>query len=959
MTSKLISVDGNYSLTNVPSNATLVFSFVGMQSQEVAVGNQTTINISMEEETIGLEEVVAIGYGTQRKETLTGSVTGTTNDELVRAPVIGVSNAIAGLLPGVVVSNRSGAPGNTSSILIRGRNTTGNNDPLVVVDGIPGYSGWQYINPDDIESISVLKDASAAIYGARAANGVILITTKRGKAGKPTFNYTLSEGLSQLTRVPEMADAVLYTEFVNEYRARFSQPPLYSEEDIQKFKAGNDPFYPNTDWYGETLKKFTSQRQHNLNMTGGTDKLNYLVSGSYSFQDGIFKNGDSYFSTYSLIARVDGEVNEYINVGFDINSAIDDNYSTGYPFSTLGTSLPTVPVYWPNGMPSSGVTAGANPDIQASEISGYSKGIDKRYSAKASVDIVIPWVQGLGADGYFVYINNTGFDKSWSKPYLTNSYSYSTQAYSVVKGGPQTPTLSETASNSSSTLTYFRVKYERRFNDHSINTFLAFEQSVGKSNYLSAGRRDFYSDVIDQIFAGGLDNQTTNGSASESARQNYFGRLNYGFKERYLLDVNFRYDGSSNFPEDKRWGFFPGVSVGWRISEENFMKDNFSGIDNLKLRGSYGQIGNDRVPSFQWLSTYSLGSTTGYTFGRSPITTLGLTAGVTPNPNITWEVAEITNIGLDMDLWSGLLGMSVDAFKQRRSNILAKRDLAIPGNTGLILPNENIGVVENKGVELELTHRRNVGDFNYSIAGNIAFSRNKIIDIDEATNIPEWQKMEGGVLGAPLLYKTVKIIRTQEELESVPVYPGTRVGDLQYEDVNDDGIISDADMVRINQSSTPEITFGANVNMAYKRFALWAHFSGQTRAWVQYHKYSKGAGHNSLKELLENRYTPGSMDSKYPIIPDSETRNMDINGFPSTFWQMDASFLRLKSLQLSYDIPEYMLSKVKINSMRVFLSGSNLFTLDKLKWYDPEGDRLIGDFYPQSKVYNLGLKISF
>ncbi|MDD4107740.1 MAG: SusC/RagA family TonB-linked outer membrane protein, partial [Prolixibacteraceae bacterium] len=645
--------------------------------------------------------------------------------------------------------------------------------------------------------------------------------------------------------------------------------------------------------------------------------------------------------------------------GFDINSAIDDNYNTGYPFSTLGTSLPTVPVYWPNGMPSSGVTAGSNPAVQASEESGYSKNIDKRYSAKASLDVVIPWVEGLGADGYFVYINNTGFDKSWSKPYLTNSYSHSTQSYSVVKGGPQTPTISETANNSSSTLTYFRVKYERRFNDHNINTFLAFEQSMGKSNYLSAGRRDFYSDVIDQIFAGGLDNQTTNGSASESARQNYFGRLNYGFKERYLLDINFRYDGSSNFPEDKRWGFFPGVSVGWRISEENFIRDNFNGIDNLKLRASYGQIGNDRVPSFQWLSTYALGSTTGYTFGRSPITTLGLTAGVTPNPSITWEVAEISNIGLDLDLWSGLLGMTLDAFKQRRSNILAKRDLAIPGNTGLKLPNENIGVVENKGLELELTHRRKVGDFNYSVGGNIAYSKNKIIDIDEATNIPEWQKREGGVLGAELLYRAVKIIRTQDELESIPVYPGTRVGDLQYEDVNDDGLISDADMVRVNQSSTPEITFGANLNLSYNRFSLWAHFSGQTRAWVQYHKYSKGAGHNSLKELLENRYTPGSMDSKYPIIPDSETRNMDINGFASTFWQMDASFLRLKSLELGYDIPGNLLSKIKINSMRVFLSGSNLFTIDKLKWYDPEGDRLIGDFYPQSKVYNLGLKISF
>ena len=947
--------DGNFTLT-VPSDAeTLQFSFVGMHTQEIAVEGRTIFSVVMEEETIGLEEVVAVGYGTQRKETLTGSITGTTNDELIRAPVIGVSNAIAGLLPGVVVSNRSGQPGNTSNIIIRGRNTTGDNNPLVVVDGIPGYTGWQYINPDDIESISVLKDASAAIYGSQAANGVILITTKRGKVGKPTINYTANEGISQLTRVPEMADAVLYAEFTNEYRARFGQPPLYSESDIQKFRDGSDPFYPNTNWYEEILNKYTTQRQHNLNMTGGTQALNYLVSGSYSFQDGIFKTGDSHFTTYSLLARVDGQVNDNVKVGFDLNSAIDENYNTGYPFSSLGTNLPTVPVYWPNGMPSSGVTAGDNPAMQSSDASGYTRNIDKRYSAKVSLDVNLPWINGLGADGYFVYVNNSGFDKTWSKPYLTNSYSRSTQEYSVIKGGPQAPQLTERADSYSSTLTFFRFKYDRRFNNHSVNTFLAYEQSLSKSNYLSAGRVDFYSDVIDQLFAGGLSNQVTNGSASEGARQNYFGRLNYGYLGKYLVDINFRYDGSSNFPKDKRWGFFPGVSVGWRISEENFLKG--SSVTNLKLRASYGQIGNDRIPAFQWLSTYSLGST-GYTFGSSPLTTLGLTAGVNPNANITWEVAEITNLGLDANLWNDLLGLTVDVFKQKRSNILAKRDLAIPGNTGLILPNENIGVVENEGIEVELNHRVRVRDFGYSLGGNVAYARNRILDIDEAKNIPEWQKSEGNIIGAPLLYKAVKIIRTQEELESIPVYPGTRVGDLQYVDRDKDGKITDADMMRINQSSIPEITFGANISMDYKRFSVWAHFSGQTRAWVQFHKYSKGAGHNSLKELLENRYTPGSMDSKYPIIPDSETRTMDINGFPSTFWQMDASFIRLKSLELSYDFTGNTLTRLKINSMKIFLSGSNIFTIDKLKWYDPEGDRLIGDFYPQSKVYNLGIRIS-
>ncbi|HZK62224.1 MAG TPA: TonB-dependent receptor [Anaerovoracaceae bacterium] len=954
----MTDANGKYSISVPDRNAVLVFSFIGYASIEVPVSGNTVVNASLVPETLSLEEVVVVGYGTQRKETLTGSITAVRNEELTHSPVIGVSNSLAGLLPGVVAVNRSGQPGNVSSILIRGRNTTGDNDPLVVVDGIPGYSGWQYINPEDIESISVLKDASAAIYGSRAANGVILITTKRGKAGKPTINYSFNEGLSQLTRVPEMADAVLYAQFVNEYKERFGQAHFYSDEEIQKFKSGTDPFYPNTDWYAETLKKFTPQRQHSLNMTGGTDRLNYLVSGSYSFQDGIFKSGASYFKTYSLIARVDGKINDNIKVGFDLNTALDDNYNTGYPFSSLGQNLPTIPVYWPNGEPSSGIAAGNNPAIEASEISGYVRNKDQRYSAKASIDINIPWVKGLGADGYFVYVNNTGLDKTWSKPYNTYSYVSSTQTYSLVKGGPTTPQLTQASSNNSSTLTYFRVKYEKRINDHNINAFIAFEQSVGVSNNFSARRVDFYSNVIDQLFAGGLTNQVTNGSASESARQNYFGRLNYGFREKYLLDFNFRYDGSSNFPKDKRWGFFPGASVAWRLSKENFIRDNLGFITDLKLRGSYGQIGNDRVPSFQWLSTYSLGST-GYTFGMSPVTTLGLRAGVTPNPSITWEVAEIMNAGLDANFWKGLLGITVDLFKQRRSNILAKRDLAIPGNTGLILPYENIGIVENKGIEIELTHQRIVGEFSYKIEGNVAYARNRIIDISEAENVPVYQKAEGHALGADSLYKAIGIIRTEEELNSIPIYPGSRVGDLKYEDVDKDGLISDADMVRVDQTSTPEITFGASISMSYRQFSLWAHFSGQSRAWVQFHKFSKGAGHNSLKELLENRYTPGSMTSKYPIIPDSETTNMDINGFPSTFWQMDASFIRLKTLELSYTLPKDLLAKAKINSMRVFLSGTNVFTIDKLKWYDPEGDRTIGDFYPQSKVYNLGIRISF
>ena len=361
------------------------------------------------------------GYGTQKKTTLTGSVTAVGGNKLVRSPAIGVSNSIAGLLPGVIASNRSGEPGrDDASILIRGKSTTGDTSPLVVVDGIQAFEGWEKLNSNDIESISVLKDASAAIYGARAANGVILITTKRGTVGKPTINYTFSQGITKPTRIPEMASSALFAEFVNDRLIMNGSSAKYTDEEIQKFKDGSDPVnYPNTDWYGEVLKKYSLQGQHNLSINGGTENIRYLVSGSYSNQDGIFKHGSTNFKTYSLLARFDANVSNYVKVGFDMNAAMDNGnypaYSTNSIFDFLGRNLPTEPVYWPNGYPSAGVSYGNNPAVMCTDATGNNNERMQRYSAKITVDISIPWVQGLGVDGYFVYTNNTEIGKNWQK----------------------------------------------------------------------------------------------------------------------------------------------------------------------------------------------------------------------------------------------------------------------------------------------------------------------------------------------------------------------------------------------------------------------------------------------------------------------------------------------------------------------------------------------------------------
>ncbi len=953
--------DGTFSLQAHNGDA-LVVSTIGYDQKEIRVTDQSVVNILLSGRLSALEEAVVVGYGTQRKATLTGSVASISNKQLKHSPALNLSNALAGQLPGIIASNRSGEPGkDNSTILIRGRSTTGDNSPLVVVDGIQGVSGWERINPNDIESISVLKDASAAIYGAQAANGVILITTKRGSTGKPTINYTTNVGLSQPTRVPKMAGSAVFGEFVNELLAKDLQPPRWTAEELKKFADGSDPInYPSVNWYKEILQPNTFQSMHNLALRGGSESIKYSVSGSYSNQDGIFKKGSTNFKTYSLRTNLDAQVNKNIKVGFDMNAGIDDgNYPNSSTTNTFGRMLvvPWIPVYWSNGLPSAGIERGDNPAVMVTSATGNINDMTQRYQLKASFDISLPFVKGLGVDGYFAYTNNNNFIKNFQKPWTVYNYNSVTNMYIPVGGGGiLSPQLRETANRNKRSLYNLRIKYEKRFHEHNLNTFIAAEQEETFDASFSAFRRNFLSAAVDQLFAGSLTGQEATGVASERGRKNFFGRLGYGFKDKYLIDFNFRYDGSSIFPKGKQFGFFPGVAVAWRLGKEKFVEEKFNFIDDLKLRASYGKIGNDRVAPFQYLQSYTPGMQ-GYNFGATPTQSLGLTAGVSPNPNITWEVLKTTNVAMDGLFWNGLLGFTVDVFRQERSNILATRDLAVPSYTGLNLPNENIGVVQNKGIELEISHKKTINKFSYRVSGNVAYVKSKIIYISEASNVPVWQKAEGHSIGAQNYLKALGIIRTKEELDAVPKVLGTKIGDLKYEDVNKDGMITFLDNVRLDRTNTPEITFGLNFTMDYNNFSLFANFAGQSNAWQYFHENARLAV-NTREELLLNRYRPGSMDSKYPILPLLDTRT-DVSGLSSTFWLRDASFARLKTLELGYSLPQSLLSRFNISALRVYLNGNNLITIDKLKIYDPEGSDERGNFYPQSKIYNLGLNLTF
>lgn len=953
--------DGDFSLS-VGENAVLHISYIGYLEQDVPTTGRTTFNITLLEDTKTLEELVVVGYGTQKKETLTGSIVSTGGETIKRSPS-DVTNSLSGLLPGLVTLNRSGEPGaNTAALFIRGQNTTGSTSPLVVVDGVQSPSGWQRIDPKDIDQISILKDASAAVYGSRAANGVILITTKRGAIGKPVVNYNFNLGINQPTRTPELAPSYLFAENVNQLLQQSNQDPRYTQEEIELFKKGTDPNYPNTDWYGEVLKDFSLQQRHNLNLRGGTNDIKYLISGSFSNQNSIFKNGMHKFNGYTLRSNIDAKVTENISTQIDINGNLGDRVSPGSedPWGWL-LAIPMMPVYYPNGLPSAGIEQGLNPAVMVTEAGGRRDIKDKNFQAKISFDIKIPWVSGLSINSYYVYNTSQTLDKNWRTPWTVYNYDVTTDEYLPLRGGRITaPQLTQSSSTGEGNFVHARLIYEKQFDRHYINTFVGAEQSKGKDVFFDASRRDYMTTVLPELFAGEPKTQENNGYSSEYGRQSVIGRLSYNLDEKYLLDFNARYDGTHVFPKGKRFGFFPGVSVAWRMNKEPFLMSAES-IDELKLRASIGQIGNDAISPYQFLASYRLNLDRGYTFGMPGNASLGAAQNVVPNPNITWEVATIMNAGFDASLWNRALDFSFDVFKQERNNILTTRDLAVPAYTALVLPQENIGTVENKGIEVALTHRKTLSvadNFSFIVGGNFAYAKNKIIDMSEASNVPDYQKAEGKSLGAELLYEAIGIFRTQEQVDKSPVYPGTQVGDLQYRDVNKDGVISALDRVRMNnKSNIPQITFGFNFTVTYKRFSLFSNFSGQGNAWQYYHQNTRVAI-NTLKELLENRWTPGSMDSKYPKLPTVETQT-EPSGLRSTFWLQNAAFLRLKTLELGYDVPQNFVNKIKLSSVRVYLNGNNLFTISDIKWFDPEGNNERGNFYPQNKIFNLGVDLSF
>lgn len=971
--------NGNFSLTNVPPTGTLVFSFVGMRSQEVVVGNQNVINVELQEDAIGIEEVVAIGYGTQKKVNVIGSVVTVRSDEIAQAPVSNISNALAGRLPGGVFMQTSGEPGNdAATIRIRGNSTLNSNSPLVVIDGIAGRD-LNSLNPNDIASVTILKDASAGIYGARAANGVILVTTKQGAKESPlSITYNFYEGKLSPVKLPEMADAATYARMIYEmqsYRNVAESNRLYSLEDISKFESGEYPWtHPNSNWPELALKDYSTTRQHNISASGGTKSINYYLSFGTQFDDGIYTNSGTSFNRYNIKAKFDVQLNEYVKIGFDINGSQENRmFAARSRSATWGyiTRMPsTYPALYPNGLPGPDREYGDQPMVTASFDTGFDD--DKRYRNNniLSGELKIPWIEGLSLSGYYGYDLYFQNRKLFYKPWVL--YHFNKDAYLAagntgkedgsaylfpVKKGPAEPNLTQYSTSSLAQTANIKLDYTNSFGGvHNINGFISYEQYEYSSEGFQAYRRYFESDKLPYLFAGGDAEKDNNGSASIDARQNYFGRISYDYGQIYLFQFSFRRDGSLRFSKDAgRWGNFPSFLVGWRPSEYDWWKSKIDFIDYLKLKASYGQMGNDQVAAFQYMINY--GFTTGAILGNNKAYYTGLSQTNYPNQFITWEVANVYNVGWESAFLDEKLIFDADLFYERRNNILVKRDVSVPNFAGISLPDENYGIVDNKGFEILIGYGDKKGNFGYNFSGNLAFARNKIIEIDEPERSVPWQQLTGKPMGSILLYKKLGIFKNDDHVASYPHVVGARPGDIIILDYNDDKEITADDRIIFPHTSTPELTYGFSFAFNYKNWKLNGLIQGQgkTLRYI-YSNHWQGTNGNYYKWDAEDRWTPDNIDATKPRAYEWEEEYWRGSHITDHHYA-NCSFARLKNLQISYTPKRLIDSIGLIKDASIQLSGQNMWLIySGNPIMDPETNGQ--GAYPIMKVISVGAKIT-
>lgn len=964
----ITDVDGKYSL-EVPAKGTLVFSFIGYKTAEIPIGSQSVVDQTLNEDTQNIDEVVVVGYGVQKKASLTGAVATLKGEELKASPTTNLTNGMVGRMPGVIGFQRSDEPGGGgTTIRIRGTNSLGSKDPLIVIDGVPGRAGGlDRINPNEIESISVLKDAAAAIYGSRAANGVVLVTTKRGKEGKPTITYTGNMGFASPTRLPEVCDAYEYSVLLNEISTNAGGSPKYTAEDLELFRNGQDPWgHPNTNWYDEAIKNVSPIYRHDVSISGGSDKFKFYLNLAANGEDGIYKKSANRYDQYSIRANIDAKINQYIDLSYGTISRMEIRHYPTYGatdiFSALVRSKPNQTGYWPSGEPGPDIEYGHNPVVMGTDATGKDNQKDYYLQNTLKINIKIPGVEGLtltGSGTYDKYFKNRHYFKT---PYMLYSWDGNEEhKLSAGQKGPATPELTEERTDQTFWMANAVANYNRTFGDHTIGVTVGLEAEKRDQNFVKAFRKYFLSSSKEDMDLGGVSEMTNSGNSWKEARLNYFGRVSYNYLERYLVEFVWRADGSYRFPTNKRYGFFPGVSAAWRVSEEGWWKENVRFIDYFKLRGSISQTGNDALVdtngnldrSIQYLNTYKFAGY--YLYGNSYAPYLEPTR--TPNPNITWEVGTTYNVGLDFKFLQNRLSWETDAFYHKRTNMLIYRNASLPETSGITLPRENLGEMCNRGFESLISWQDRAGKVNYNASINMTYAKNKILYWDEVPGVPEYQQSTGNLANTDLYYVYDGVFKDQADVDATKAkWSGARPGDIKFKDVNGDGKIDADDRVRSKRNSEPKfvagITLGANWNNFDFMMLFQGAVGGETYVWRE----RAGEAGNFYKETYENRWTPENPSSVHPRIFNRENEYWVSNR--NTYYLKNTDYLRLKNLEIGYTFNLPGIQKAGISNLRIYANATNLFTIDGVKVQDPEANDT-GREYPQRRVVNFGATITF
>lgn len=963
----ITDLNGYFTL-KASSRSTLTISFIGYTEVNIPVGNQSVFNVQLKEDTQNLEEVVVIGFGTQKKVNLTGSVSSVSAADLTSKPVVMTSQAIAGLAPGLSVLQNSGRPGTGATVKIRGTGTfsSAGNGPLVLIDGLAG--GIDDVSPEDIQSISFLKDAaSASIYGNRAANGVILIETKKGSTGKTTVTYSNSFGWQKATELPNFLPSWEYATYYNEAMSNMGRQEAYTAEQIQKYRDGSDPDnYPNVNhlkWLLESGSGF--QHRHTVGIQGGSGTTSYNLSLGYSKQDGMTDKTSN--ERFTGLFTMKSEIAKNLTLNLNMN-AYGQVYKApiGEPQSIdgmIGYSVRQGPIFAGKKSDGSfGYQDNYSPEAwMASE--SFINNNSKKVSASGQLNWNTP-VDGLSFSGKAGLTYYTTYDKTFrAETYFDENKTVGPASLKIY--------------SANNLYSYYEAlaNYSKQFGSHSFKILAGASAEESDDRNVEGSRNTFPNNSLYELGSGDASTATNYSNLNEYALVSFFGRLNYSWKDRYLLEGNIRYDGSSRFAKDSRWGLFPSVSGGWRISEETFWKESAISnvVDNFKIRASWGTLGNQNIGTYPYQQTYVLGQN--YPLGNPGALLSGARMNKFNNPEVSWETTRITDIGLDFSLFNGRFTGVIDYFYKYTSDILSSVERA--AIMGRDVGQSNVGAVSNKGFEVILTYNGNIGkDFKFSITPNFTYVKNAV---EKLANGATEEINSGRIVGQPLGiiygYKTNGLFVDQAEIDAAPnqlVGKGDlKPGYVRYEDISGpdgvpDGKVDAAHDRTVLGSTTPKYYYGLNLSASFKGFdfsALLQGLGGHKRLIGSYMAYAFYNGGQIQRWQVDNRWTKENPD-KWAEYPRLETLNMNNTNLQvSDYWVRNASFLRIKNVQIGYTLPQTLTKKVGLSNVRVYLSGQNLYTFNSFyKGWDPENEIGTGDgpyYYPINSIYSFGFNFKF